>query len=119
MHLRPVVLSVVLMLLVACRDQTPALGPYVTGSNLNEITSKIGEAFADVPRPQAGWDPSKDEVEQVHRSSKHFETATGKTVLRTRVYYVPRSSSGLGMYWDYLFFDANDLVIGSYRRHVD
>lgn len=38
---------------------------------------------------------------------------------RVQVYWLSRGSIPLGVYWDYVFYDSHDKVIGAYRRFVD
>jgi len=67
------------------------------------------------------WDPRTNDsfhVEVALARAKLAGTIHGRAHL-CDIHYVPRGSMGLGIWWDFVFFDESEKLIGYYRRFVD
>jgi hypothetical protein len=70
-------------------------------------------------RPAGGWGAAKDEVYRVDLLLTKFERERGLIVQTCEIRDVPRGFMGLGIYWDYIWFDENDRLLGFRRRLMD
>ena len=79
---------------------------------------------ASVARPAAGWSAAADRDGQAGRAAFYYErTHPGATVQSCEVYWVGRHTSvplvAGGVWFDHLYFDRQDRLIGYHRRFID
>ena len=77
------------------------------------------EPMAVLTRPAGGWAAREDRTCGTHRLLPAVEAERGVVVQTCEVRWVPRGFMWLGIYWDYLWFDADDRLLGFRRRFVD
>ena len=72
-------------------------------------------------RPPAGWAAATPEpTYRVEALLEKYESEHPGLVAQTcEVRWVPRGFMGLGVYWDYIWFDEADRLLGFKRRFVD
>ena len=70
-------------------------------------------------RPATGWATAGADDRDAAIFAGEFERNTGSVVRTCEVYWVPRGFLGMGIYWDYLFFGADERLLGFRRRLVD
>ena len=70
-------------------------------------------------RPAGGWGGAKDEMYRVDVLLTKFERERGLIVQTCEIRDVPRGFMGLGVYWDYIWFDEDDRLLGFKRRFID
>jgi hypothetical protein len=72
-------------------------------------------------RPVQGWESSPPEkLYQVGPLLAKYEREHAGLVAQTcEVRRVPRGLMGLGVYWDYIWFDEGDRLLGFKRRSLD
>jgi hypothetical protein len=79
---------------------------------------------SSVSRPTAGWLATDDSNDQAGRAAFHYERAhPAPSVQSCEVYWVGRHTSvplvAGGVWFDYLFFDSQDRLLGYHRRFLD
>ena len=98
---------------------------YRTGMTRDEVHTLLGQsALSSVSRPATGWSPTDDSNHQASRSAFHYEREhPGTSVASCEVYWIGRHTSVPlavgGVWWDYLFFDRDDKLLGYHRRFLD
>lgn len=99
---------------------------YRTGMTRDEAHSLLAYAslMSSVSRPASGWSSTDDSNQQASRAAFHFEREhPGARVESCEVYWVGRHTSvplvAGGVWWDYLFFDSQDKLVGYRRRFLD
>ena len=72
-------------------------------------------------RPADGWESATpDEMYRVEALLAKYEREHPGLVAQTcEVRWVPRGFMGLGVYWDYIWFDEGDRLLGFKRRFLD
>jgi hypothetical protein len=70
-------------------------------------------------RPAGGWGEAADPTYRVDVLLTKFERERGLTVVTCEIRDVPRGFMGLGVYWDYIWFDEDDRLLGFRRRVMD
>jgi hypothetical protein len=72
-------------------------------------------------RPVQGWESSPlDKLYEVGPLLAKYEREHPGLVAQTcEVRWVPRGFMGMGVYWDYIWFDEGDRLLGFKRRFVD
>jgi hypothetical protein len=79
-----------------------------------------GEAPLKVfTRPADGWGEVDDPVYRVNAMLTKFERERGLVVQTCEIRDVPRALGGTGVYWDYVWFDEHDRLLGFKRRAKD
>jgi len=99
---------------------------YRTGMTRDETHVALGPTglLSSLSRPASGWSATDDSNHQASPAAFHFEREhPGATVQSCEVYWVGRHTSvplaAGGVWWDYLFFDAQDKLVGYHRRFLD
>jgi hypothetical protein len=99
---------------------------YRTGMTLDEAHALLGQTvlLSSVARPQSGWSSTDDSNHQASRAAFHYERGhPGTSVALCEVYWIGRHTSVPlavgGVWWDYLFFDSHDKLLGYHRRFLD
>jgi hypothetical protein len=98
---------------------------YHAGMSRDEAHALLAQpAMSSVSRPTTGWSPTDDTNHQASRAAFHYEREHPDTrVYSCEVYLVGRHTSAPlavgGIWWDYLFFDCHDNLIGYHRRFLD
>ena len=99
---------------------------YRNGMTRDEAHAVLAYAslLSSVSRPPAGWSATDDSNHQANRAAVHFEREHPDTMVRScEVYWVGRHTSVPlavgGVWWDYLFFDSQDKLLGYHRRFLD
>jgi hypothetical protein len=72
-------------------------------------------------RPAQGWESAPpDELYKAEVLLAKYEREHPGLVAQTcEVRWVPRGFMGLGVYWDYIWFDEGNRLLGFKRRFVD
>ena len=96
----------------------------MTRADVAEVHRHNG--FDDQPlklftRPTGGWETATpDEMYRVEPLLAKYEREHPGLVAQTcEVRWVPRGFMGLGVYWDYIWFDEGDRLLGFRRRFMD
>lgn len=111
---------VVLFLAVSgCATTTRLDELYPPMEQRRSVIAAMGKPMASRTRPETGWDKSSHENYMICPIVIAFEESTTPEVRRCDVYWIPRGFMGLGVYWDYVFYDEDDRVAGHYRRFID
>lgn len=130
MKLRATAFALVLGLLAGCATG-PAYDEHVRQSYRIDMTREEAHtllAYASllnsVTRPTLGWSSTDDGSHQAGRAAFHYEHEhPGAVVHSCEVYWVGRHTSvplvAGGVWWDYLFFDSEDRLLGYHRRFLD
>ena len=92
---------------------------YRVGLTRGEAAALHGERPQVAERPAAGWATAELDPRDAVVFAGQFEGKTSNVVGTCEVYTVPRGFLGMGIYWDYLFFDADGRLLGFRRRLVD
>jgi hypothetical protein len=99
---------------------------YRTGMTREEAHALLAHAnlMSSVPRPACGWSSTDDSNNQASRAAFHFERKHPDVKVEScEVYWVGRHTSAPlavgGVWWDYLFFDSHDRLLGYHRRFLD
>ncbi len=99
---------------------------YRTGMTRDEAHTLLGPAglLSSVSRPTTGWSSADDSNHQASGAAFHYEREhPDSTVASCEVYWVGRHTSAPlvagGVWWDYLFFDSHDKLLGYHRRFLD
>ena len=79
---------------------------------------------SSVSRPAAGWSATDDSNDQAGRAAFHYERIHPDSAVQScEVYWVGRHTSAPlvagGVWFDYLFFDGLDRLLGYHRRFLD
>jgi hypothetical protein len=71
-------------------------------------------------RPAGGWGEVTERPYQVDVLLTKYEREHPGLVAQTcEVRWVPRGFMGMGVYWDYIWFDEGDRLLGFKRRFMD
>jgi hypothetical protein len=99
---------------------------YRTGMSREEIHAVLTYAslLTSASRPKSGWSDASDGGYNAGRAAFHFERTHPEAKVQTcEVYWVGRETSVPlavgGVWFDYLYFDRQDRLVGFYRRFVD
>jgi hypothetical protein len=99
---------------------------YRTGMGREEAHALLTDSrlLTSASRPATGWSSTSDRGYDAGRAAFHFERAHPDTPVHTcEVYWVGRHTSvpfvAGGVWFDYLYFDREDKLLGHYRRFVD
>ena len=99
---------------------------YRTGMTRDEAHALLGQAslLSSVSRPASGWSPADGGDHQAGMAAfRHEHDHPGSDVASCEVYWVGRHTSAPlaagGVWWDYLFFDSHDKLLGHHRRFLD
>jgi len=121
-------LALTLLLLCGCASgphfDEQVLAFYQTGAARDEVQAKVGFApMASVVRPKEGWQAKRDLNHGADASAARFEAEKKAEVYRVEVYWIGRGTSiplaAGGVWWDYLFYDSSDHLLGYQRRFLD
>ena len=79
---------------------------------------------SSVTRPAAGWSSTDDSDNQAGRASFRYERDHPESAVQScEVYWVGRHTSvplvAGGVWFDYLYFDSQDRLLGYHRRFLD
>jgi hypothetical protein len=79
---------------------------------------------SSVSRPTAGWSATDDSHDRAGRAVFHYERAHPEATIQScEVYWVGRHTSvplvAGGVWFDYLYFDGHDRLVGYHRRFLD
>ena len=94
----------------------------MTRADVAELHRKnmFGEEPSKVfTRPADGWATVTERPYRVDVLLTKFERERGLRVQTCEVRDVPRGLMGTGIYWDYIWFDEDDRLLGFRRRAVD
>lgn len=120
-HLTRLSFLFLLAALAGCGSSTMDPGPYAPGLKREELALP-GAAIALEYRPASGWETVQG-THEIGKAVLAFERQhPGTAVERCEVYWSDRRTSVSfvqGVYWDYLFFDRDNRLLGSWRRLVD
>jgi len=122
-------------LLVPCLVAACAIGPsydeqiwqdYRVGMTRDEVHAMLAEAdlLVTATRPPSGWSDTVEDDHGAARAARTFERAHPEATVETcEVFWVDRHTSlplAVGGVWfDYLFSDGEDRLLGYERRFVD
>ena len=114
-------LSLVALIGAGCSHDPPAAELYHIGMTRQDVTARFGEPEAATTRPANGWPRRSGGSggDDLGAFAGAFERECGVQVQTSEYYWVNRGFMAMGIYWDYLFFDADDRLLGFYRRFVD
>jgi hypothetical protein len=99
-------------LLLGCAGSTPPEKLYPVGTERDSLLGKGLEPMESESKgPGAAPSPP---VASVLR-----ERGLQGRVSRYDVFWVPRGALGMGVYWDYVFYDERDRVLYVMRRFLD
>ena len=91
---------------------------YRTGMSREDLRKiQWGDPIASEDRPEGGWPADPRGQYDLHSFVRAHERHHSVEVRTCDVYWVPRNS--LGIYWDYVYFDADGKLVGFRRRFVD
>ena len=94
----------------------------MTRADVAELHRKnmYGEAPLKVfTRPAGGWGEVTDQRYRVDVLLTKFEKERGLIVQTCEIRDVPRRFMGTGVYWDYIWYDEDDRLLGFRRRAMD
>ena len=92
-------------------------GFYRLGMSRAQLTSLMQrKPFESGTRPPSGWKGHEKDL-RLSRVAAWFEGEHGTVVVHCDVYFVPRN--WFGVYFDYVFFDEFECLIGFHRRFMD
>jgi hypothetical protein len=118
----------VLVLLAACASRPhfdkQVLQLYQPGKPREEIQHGIGSApLGSVVRPKEGWHAPRRVNHGADSFAAAFEAEKKVEAHRVDVYWIGRHTSipivAGGVWFDYLFYDGSDRLLGYRRRFVD
>jgi hypothetical protein len=99
---------------------------YRTGMTRDEAHAVLVHArlLSSVSRPATGWSATDDSNHRAGRAAFHFERGHPEaTVQSCEVYWVGRDTSVPlavpGVWFDYLYFDGKERLVGYDRRFLD
>ena len=130
MNIRGISLVIVFASIFACtsrqRYDDLVLSSYRVGMTREEAHTLLAQAqlMTAVSRPAEGWPASDATPSRVGRAASQFELSHKGTVVHScEVYWVGRATSVPmvpgGVWWDYLFYDKQDKLVGYVRRFLD
>jgi len=91
---------------------------YRTGTSRTEIRKiQNGDPMASGERPESGWPAEPRGKVDLNVFVRSYEKSHSVEVRSCDVYGVPRNS--IGIYWDYVYFDAEGKLVGFHRRFID
>lgn len=91
---------------------------YRTGMSRAEIRKiQNGDPMASGERPESGWPSEPRGNHDLPVFARSYERRHSVEVRSCDVYGVPRNS--IGIYWDYVYFDADGKLVGFHRRFID
>ena len=99
-------------LLVGCAGSTPPEKAYPVGTERSALLARGLE-------PMQGESKAPGEAPPPAVASVLRERGLEAAVRRYDVFWVPRGSLGMGVYWDYVFYDDADRVLYVMRRFLD
>jgi hypothetical protein len=99
-------------LTVGCAGTTPPEKLYPVGTERATLLRNGLE-------PMAGQSKGPGEAPSPPVATTLRERGLEGRVRRYDVFWVPRGSLGMGVYWDYVFYDDADRVLYVMRRFVD
>jgi hypothetical protein len=96
---------------------------YRSGMSRDEAHALLAP-MSSVSRPTTGWSSTDDSNHAASRFAFHYEREHPNTRVEScEVYSVGRHTSvplgGGGIWWDYLFFDSHDKLLGYQRAFLD
>lgn len=93
---------------------------YVPGTQRADVLDTIADKpLAAETRPESGWNADNPGTYGIAPTVSAFERSSGSAVQRCDVYWISRGFLGLGVYWDYVFYDKDNRVAGHCRRLID
>lgn len=100
------------------------LAAYRTGVARGAVQAQVGvDPMVSVFRPPEGWSRQRDLNRGADLHAAVFEEEAKTVVQRVDVYWISRGTVGPlsvgGVWWDYLFYDAADHLVGYHRRFLD
>ena len=115
-------LSILLAALAGCKTQEELNAElatvYRTGMTRAEIRNvQAADPVASEDRPASGWPAEPRGKYDLHLFARSYEGRHSTDVRSCDVYWVPRNS--IGIYWDYVYFDADGKLVGFHRRFID
>ena len=91
---------------------------YRTGLSRQEIRDlQSGDPMVSAERPESGWPAEPREKYDLNVFVRSYEGRHAVNVLSCDMYWVPRNS--IGIFWDYVYFDADGKLVGFHRRFID
>lgn len=99
-------------LLVGCAGTTPPEKLYPVGTDR-------GALLRDGREPMGEESKAPGEAPSAPVASVLRARGLEQRVNRYDVFWVPRGPFGMGVYWDYVFYDAQDRVLYVMRRFLD
>jgi hypothetical protein len=96
---------------------------YRTGMSRDEAQARLAP-MSSVSRPTTGWSSTDKSNHQASRFAFYYERQHPDTRVEScEVYWIPRLTSvplAIGGIWfDYLFFDSHDKLLGYQRAFLD
>jgi hypothetical protein len=124
MPVRPTALIVILASLAVGCSHYPTDAElaefYVTGTPRTELAAKFTRApDFTATRAAAGWPTNETTPERIGAYARAFEERQGAIVQACDVYWIHRGPMGLGIWFDYVFYGADERLLGFRRRWVD
>ena len=90
---------------------------YPSGMTRAEATDAFGLPMTIKFRPQSGWAKNDASPERIAEFAGRFESTHAAIVQTCKVYWI--SHGVMGVWWDYLYFGADDRLLGFERRLMD
>ena len=91
---------------------------YRVGMSRQEIREiQPGSPIVSAERPDSGWPAATKGPYDLHTFARSYEGRYAVNVLSCDLYGVPRNS--IGIFWDYVYFDADGKLVGFHRRFID
>ena len=70
-------------------------------------------------RPEEGWAERRSDHRAPDPLLRKFERERGVVVQSCDVWVVPRGFMAMGLYYDYVWYGADERLLGHWRRFVD
>ena len=108
---------ILFLLLPGCGVLYPPLKPestYFLSRPRAEIIGQLGKPYSTWDR-ESGLETRSCDIQ---KAIERFGAKNKKLPYTVDVFWIMRTPLG-GLYWDYVFYDENDLVLGYIRRFLD